>query len=79
MADDKDLLKIAQTAIQEDPTISNPVNIITTIHKEGPIFRKKTVIKLEGTVSSAHEAEKVEKTVKLKLPDVEVRNNLVSE
>lgn len=77
MPDDQDLLKIAQTAIQEDPTISNPVNIITTVHKEGPIFRKKTVIKLDGTVSSAHEVDKVEKTVKRKLPEIEIQNNLV--
>ena len=77
MADEQDLLKIAQTAIQEDPTISNPVSIITTIHKEGPIFRKKTVIKLDGTVSSAHEVGKVEETVKRKLPAIEVQNNLV--
>jgi len=77
MADDQDLLKIAQTAIQEDPTISNPVNIITTVQREGPIFRKKTVIKLDGTVSSAHEVDKVEQTVKRKLPNVGVQNNLV--
>lgn len=77
MADEQDLLKIAQTAIQEDPTISNPVNIITTVSKQGPIFRKKIVIKLDGTVSSAHEVDKVEKTVKHKLPAIEVQNNLV--
>lgn len=77
MADQQDLLKIAHTAIQEDPTISDPTTIVPSVHKVGPIFRRKTVLQLDGTVRNAIEVNKVEQTIRRKLPQIEIENNLV--
>jgi hypothetical protein len=76
MADNQEILTKAQTAIREDPTISDPMAIIVTVEKKGPIFRKKPVVQLEGTVRNPIEARKAEETIQRKLPTVEIENHL---
>lgn len=74
-----DMKGIVQSAIQQDPTISDPTRIVVSVDKVGPIFRKREVITLEGTVRHPHEVDKVEEVVSRKLPNVPVSNVLKTE
>lgn len=78
MRNPEELRKTAQTAIQEDPTLTDPTKVLVSVEKKGPLFRKKQVVILEGTVKSEIEAKKAEEDVKTKLPDTEVENRLKS-
>lgn len=73
----EDILKIAQIAIEDDPRISNPTRIAPSVRRRGSILNRHTVLQLNGTVSSAYEIDNVEQSVRHKLPDVEIENNLV--
>ncbi len=77
MKNKDNILKIAQLAIQEDPRISNPTGIVASLHRKGTIFNRQTVLQLDGTVSAAHEIDDVEQSVRRKLPDIDIENNLV--
>ncbi len=79
MAARPDIKGIVQSAIHQDPTISDPTKIIVSVEKVGPIFRKREVITLEGTVRHPHEVDKVEEVVSRKLPNVPVSNVLKTE
>lgn len=79
MPDDQTIREMAQTAIREDPTISDPTRIIVTVSKEGPLFRKTQVVTLEGRVRAALEVKKAEEAVQRKLPSVQIRNELSPE
>ncbi|MFP4114630.1 MAG: hypothetical protein ACOC2Y_05670 [Spirochaetota bacterium] len=76
MSDNEMIQKEAQTAVREDPTISDPTRIIVSVSKEGPLFRKKHVVTLEGRVRTAIEVKKAEEAVQRKLPDISIRNEL---
>ncbi|MFW5777019.1 MAG: hypothetical protein ACOC2N_00700 [Spirochaetota bacterium] len=77
MHDKDDILKIARMAIQEDPRISDPTSIITSIRREGLIFNRRIVLQIDGTVGSAYEIDDVERSVSHRLPNVEIENNVV--
>lgn len=79
MPDDQTIREVAQTAIREDPTISDPTRIVVSVSKEGPLFRKRQVVTLEGSVRAPIEVKKAEETVQRKLPSVEIRNELSPE
>jgi hypothetical protein len=76
---DKDfIMKQAYAAVREDPTISDPTRVIVSVAKEGPIFRKKEVVTLEGRVQAAIEVQKAEAAVHRKFPNIEIKNKLTS-
>ncbi|MFW5776477.1 MAG: hypothetical protein ACOCZB_04230 [Spirochaetota bacterium] len=77
MTENEELLKIAQLAIQNDPRIANSTTIVPSVHREGPIFRRRTVLHLDGTVNSVFEVDEVERSIRQTLPDTEIENNLV--
>ncbi|MFW5776479.1 MAG: hypothetical protein ACOCZB_04240 [Spirochaetota bacterium] len=79
MADDGMIREQAQTAIRDDPAISDPTRVIVSVTKEGPIFRKKEVVTLEGRVKSPIEVKKAEAAVQRKLPTTPIKNNLSPE
>ncbi len=76
MANYDDLVKTVQTAIQEDPTITDPTRIMVSARKEGPIFRKRPVVQLDGTVSNVPEVDKIGDIAARKAPEARVENNL---
>lgn len=78
MADFDKLLSAVRTAIQEDPTITDPTRITVSAQKDGPIFRKEAVIRLEGSVRFASEVDKVAGIVSRKAPTARIENNLVA-
>ena len=79
MADLDKLLTAVRTAIQEDPTISDPTKIMVSAQRNGPIFRKQDVILLEGSVRYASEVDKVADIVSRKAPSARIENSLVAE
>lgn len=79
MSDDQIIREKAQTAVREDPTISDPTRIVVSVSKEGPVFRKSHVVTLEGRVRTPIEVKKVEEAVQRKLPSVQIRNELSPE
>jgi hypothetical protein len=78
MADTDALLKAAQTAIQNASTIVDPTRIVVSVRRKGPLFRRDTVIELDGAVRLAREVEKAEQIVRRAIPNVEVKNRLVA-
>ncbi len=79
MADDDTIREQVQTAIRNDPTISDPTRVVVSVTKEGPLFRKKQVVTLEGRVKSPIEVKKAEEAVQRKLPTTPIKNNLSPE
>ncbi len=80
MAEDLDeMANAVRTAIQEDPTISDPTRILVSARKEGPLFRKETVIQLEGTVRNDVEARKAGELARRRAPNARIENNLKAE
>ncbi len=79
MADGNMILEQVQKVIHEDPTISDPTRIVVSVAKEGPLFKKKQVVTLEGRVKSSLDVKKAEEAVRRKLPDTPIKNNLSSE
>ncbi|MFW5685317.1 MAG: hypothetical protein ACOC0O_01575 [Spirochaetota bacterium] len=77
MKDKDTIYEITRMAIQRDPRLSNPGNIIPSVRREGPIFHRHTVVQLDGTVGSAGEINRVEELISRELPDVAIENNLV--
>ncbi|MFP4114632.1 MAG: hypothetical protein ACOC2Y_05660 [Spirochaetota bacterium] len=77
MQDKDTIYKITRMAIQNDPNVSNPTSIMPSVRRKGPIFRRRTVVQLDGTVGSAGEVDRVEKLISRELPDVSIENNLV--
>lgn len=77
MPDEQSVLATAQAAIREEPAIANPTSVVVTVTKEGPLFRKKMVVKLDGNVRTTIEARKAEEAVRRKLPDLEIENGLM--
>ncbi|MFW5777021.1 MAG: hypothetical protein ACOC2N_00690 [Spirochaetota bacterium] len=76
MADNQTIREQAQTAVRDDPTISDPTRILVSVTKEGPLFRKKHVVTLEGRVQSPIEVKKAEEAVQRRLPNVPIKNEL---
>lgn len=79
MADDDMIREQAQTAIRNDPTISDPTRVVVSVTKEGPLFRKKQVVTLEGRVKSPIEVKKAEEAVQRKFATTPIKNNLSPE
>lgn len=79
MRDPEEVRDTAQTAVREDPTITDPTKILVSVEKKGPLFRKKQVVILEGTVKSEIETKKAVEVVQRKLPDIEIENRLKTE
>ena len=80
MAEDLDeMANAVRTAIQEDPTISDPTRILVSARKAGPLFRKETVIQLEGTVRNDVEARKAGELARRRAPNARIENNLKAE
>lgn len=79
MRDPEEVRDTAQTAVREDPTITDPTKILVSVEKKGPLFRKKQVVILEGTVKSEIETKKAAEDVQRKLPDIEIENRLKTE
>ena len=79
MADDDTIREQVQTAIRNDPTISDPTRVVVSVTKEGPLFRKKQVVTLEGRVKSPIEVKKAEEAVQRKLAATPIKNNLSPE
>ncbi|MFW5685315.1 MAG: hypothetical protein ACOC0O_01565 [Spirochaetota bacterium] len=79
MSDNETIQKQAQTAVSEDPTISDPTRILVSVSKEGSLFRKEPVVTLEGRVQTPIEVKKAEEAVQRKLPDISIRNELSSQ
>ncbi len=79
MSDNDTIQKLAQTAVSEDPTISDPTRILISVSNEGPVFRKEQVVTLEGRVQTPIEVKKVEEAVQRKLPDISIKNELTSQ
>lgn len=76
MADFDDLIKTVRVAIQEDPTITDPTRIMVSARKKGPIFRKQTVVQLDGAVKNAAEVDKIGAIATRKAPNARIENNL---
>jgi hypothetical protein len=70
------IMEQAYNAIREDPTISDPTRVLVSVSKEGPLFRKKEVVTLEGRVQAPIEVVKAEAAVRRKFPDIEIKNVL---
>ncbi len=77
MTEKEEVLKIARLAIQNDPRIANSTTIVPSVHREGPVFKRRTVLQLDGTVNSVYEIDEVERSIRRTLPDTEIENNLV--
>ena len=76
MADFDDLINTVRVAIQEDPTITDPTKIMVSARKEGPIFRKQTVVQLDGAVKNPAEINKIGDIAARKAPNARIENNL---
>ncbi len=76
MPDEQTIREQAQTAIREDPTISDPTRIVVSVSKQGPLFRKKQIVTLEGRVRAPIEVKKAEEAVQRRLPGIPIENEL---
>lgn len=65
-------------AIQEDPTITDSTHIVVSARREGPLFKKKDILVLEGTVAHDWEIKKVSQIIERKIPGTPVENHLVA-
>ncbi|TVR59772.1 MAG: BON domain-containing protein [Spirochaetaceae bacterium] len=76
MADNEELQDRIRKVLNDDPTISDPTRISIVVQKEGPLFRKKEVVKISGKVAHEAEKKKVEAIVSQHAGDRPVENTL---
>ena len=72
------LVESITKAILEDPTITDATHIVVSARREGPLFKKKDVIVLEGSVPHEWEINKVKQIVERKVAGMTVENHLIA-
>lgn len=66
-----------EALFSEDPTLTDPTRIVTTVEKVGPLFKKRITVTLEGRVANAAEKRKAEQILDSNFRDsISIKNNL---